>query len=279
MTPARLFSLGVVAATLTVSAGFSQETPEAASESPASAPRTFLIGNSLTWDTLPSRLEGASDGRVQWHVYCGKNLPFIHDNPAGHCVESSTPWPKALADGEYDFVSIQPHLGSKLEEDVAIITEWAAQQPDAVLVIHTAWRHLDQFAAAYEANESDGPMEPSPAYFEALLAGLRKELPGREIRTTNCYRLLYALHEDIEAGVGPFTALADVGRDAIHMNAGPGRYLMHNAMRQALGQPPTGQGFDLTPEVRTYLDEKLAAHGWHPPKESGEKGAAKREPK
>ena len=40
-------------------------------------PSYYLIGNSLTWDTVPSKL----DGDVQWHVDCGKSLPFIYENP------------------------------------------------------------------------------------------------------------------------------------------------------------------------------------------------------
>ena len=46
----------------------------------------FLIGNSLTWDTVPSKL----DGDVQWHVDCGKSLPFIYENPQKPCVKTST---------------------------------------------------------------------------------------------------------------------------------------------------------------------------------------------
>ncbi len=228
-------------------------------------PRVFLIGNSLTWDAIPQRLDGAEAGRVQWHVYCGKNLRFIRDNPAGHCVDSSTPWPGALADGAYDFLSIQPHLGTTLAEDTAIVVEFAAKQPHAVLVLHTAWMDLEPFPAAFAANRTDGPMQPSPAYFDALLAGVREALPDREIRTTNCHTLLYAIHRDAAAGRGPFRSLAELGRDPIHMNVGPGRYLVHNAMRRALGQPPTVAGFEVTPEAKAYLDAKLVAHGWTPP--------------
>ena len=38
-----------------------------------------------------------------------------------------------------------------------------------------------------------------------------------------------------------------------------GKYLMHNAMRRALGQPPSAAGFEkLKPEVKQYLDGVLA---------------------
>ncbi|MCA8989232.1 MAG: right-handed parallel beta-helix repeat-containing protein, partial [Planctomycetaceae bacterium] len=36
--------------------------------------RIYLIGNSLTWDTIPSLLDEAAE----WHVDCGKPLPYIH---------------------------------------------------------------------------------------------------------------------------------------------------------------------------------------------------------
>ena len=44
----------------------------------------YLIGNSLTWDTVPAWM----DGDVQWHVDCGKSLPFIHANPDEPCVKT-----------------------------------------------------------------------------------------------------------------------------------------------------------------------------------------------
>ncbi|MBM83350.1 MAG: hypothetical protein CMJ78_22540 [Planctomycetaceae bacterium] len=74
----------------------------------------YLIGNSLTWDTSPSRLSGD----VQWHVDCGKSLPYIFKNPEEPCVRISTVWPKALKEKQYDFLSIQPHYGSTIEQDV-----------------------------------------------------------------------------------------------------------------------------------------------------------------
>ena len=43
----------------------------------APASSYFLIGNSLTWDTVSSRL----DGDVQWHVECGVSLPHIFKAP------------------------------------------------------------------------------------------------------------------------------------------------------------------------------------------------------
>ena len=42
------------------------------------------------------------------------------------------------------------------------------------------------------------------------------------------------------------------------MNVVSGRYLMHNAMRHALGQPRSAVGFEkLDPEHRAYFDALL----------------------
>ena len=97
--------------------------------------RVFLIGNSLTMDALPVLLGQG----VQWHIDCGKNLQYIHDHPQKPCVKSSYLWPIALAEVEYDVLCVQPHFGTRLDQDVAVISEWMRMQPQARLVIHTGW--------------------------------------------------------------------------------------------------------------------------------------------
>ena len=60
----------------------------------------FTMGNSLTQDTVPSKL----DGDVQWHVDCGKSLPYLFENPGKPCVASSTLWPEAFQSKQYDLM-------------------------------------------------------------------------------------------------------------------------------------------------------------------------------
>ncbi|MCE9563246.1 MAG: hypothetical protein K8U57_14475 [Planctomycetes bacterium] len=219
------------------------------------APHYYLIGNSLTWDTVPDRLSGD----VQWHVDCGVSLPFIHANPGKPCVKNSTLWPTALRDKQYDVISVQPHYGSTLKQDVETISAWMKLQPKAVFVIHTGWgrhaQHMDEFTG-YAAPEQ---MAYSPAYIRALLAELRQAFPGREIRQSMAQNLLAKIAEDIAAKQAPFKSLAELYRDEIHMTNDAGKYLMHNAMRHALGQAPSAVGFEkLNPTVRKYLDSVLA---------------------
>ena len=216
--------------------------------------RIFLIGNSLTWDTLPPRL----DEGVHYHVDCGKPLPYIFAHPDSPCVATSRLWPVAFRTAQYDLISFQPHYGSTLDEDVMTISAWLALQPEAEIIIHTGWARHATHAEEFQQTELPETMQHSPAYFAELIKQLREKFPSRKFRTTDCYELLEQVQQDIIKGDAPFEKLEDLYRDTIHMNLGPGRYLMHNQMRQTLGQPRLETGFPEMPaEVKQYLDQLL----------------------
>lgn len=217
--------------------------------------KIYLIGNSLTWDTVPARL----DGDVQWHVDCGKSLPWIHEHPEKPCVKTSRLWPETLAKKQYEIIVLQTHYGATLSEDVEVINDWLKMQPAAVCVIHTGWAHHEQRATEYAGQQTDGPMQHSPAYIMALLRTLRKQHPARTFRQTHAIDLLAKVASDIEKNVAPLSSVSDLHRDKIHMDVVTGRYLMHNAMRHALGQPLSIKGFEkIDPAMKTYLDSVLA---------------------
>ena len=214
----------------------------------------YLIGNSLTWDTLP----GSLDGDVAWHVDCGVSLPHIFAHPEKPCVESSTLWPTALKEKQYDVISMQPHYGSTLEQDIETIGRWMAMQPKAVFVIHSGWAHHAQRETQFAKFDYTGPMSHSPAYYRELVARLRQLHPTRELRQTRAINLLEQLSQDIAAKQAPFAAIVDLYRDDIHMKPESGKYLMHNAMRHALGQPRSSAGFEkMDANVKQYLDGLL----------------------
>lgn len=216
----------------------------------------FLIGNSLTWDTVPSKL----DGDTQWHVDCGKPLPYMFANPDKPCVKTSTLWPKALAEKQYDVFSLQVHYGSTLAEDAGTISELISKQPKALVVIHTGWARHAERAEEWAIDKAgvDAPMKHSIAYFEALLKLLRETHPDRTFKRTRAMDLLQLVVADIEAGKAPLAKVEELYRDKVHMNVVTGRYLMHNAMRHALGQPRSAVGFEkLEPEMKKYLDSVL----------------------
>ncbi len=216
----------------------------------------FLIGNSLTWDTVPSKL----DGDTQWHVDCGKSLPYMVANPDEPCVKSSTLWPGALEQKKYDVLAIQLHYGSTLEEDVSAIAKLIELQPEARVVIHTGWARSASRAEEWASvqRSPSASMSHSPVWFGALLTSLSKKCPDRTFERTRAMDLLQQVERDITAGQAPIEDVADLYRDKIHMDLNTGRYLMHNAMRHALGQPRSSHGFEkLTPEMKTWLDSVL----------------------
>lgn len=228
-------------------------TSPAAAQAPAKS--YYLIGNSLTWDTLPGKLAGD----VQWHVDCGVSLPHIHARPEKPCVTTSTLWPSALRDKQYDVLSVQPHYGSTLAQDIEVISAWLKLQPRAVCVIHTGWARHPARADEFASYTQPVTMVHSPTYIRALLADLRQRYPDREFRSTLAQNLLAVVAEDIAAGRAPLKQIATLYRDDIHMTLDHGRYLMHNAMRRALGQPSSRTGFEKSdPALLGYLDSVLA---------------------
>jgi hypothetical protein len=230
-------------------------TVESAGSPKSPGPRCFLIGNSLTWDTVPNRM----GDRVQWHVDCGVPLTAIFANPDKPCVKESRIWPEALRDERYDVVSVQPHYGTTLAQDVEVIDRWMKMQPAAVFVIHSGWAYHEKRADEFASYSQPAQMTHSPGYLRAVVGELRRLHPTRELRQTFAQNLLAVIADDIAAGRAPIQNVAELYRDGIHLTHSHGKYLAHNAMRHALGLPPSAQGFDnLDPALRRYLDNVLS---------------------
>ena len=173
--------------------------------------------------------------------------------------KTSTLWPKALAEKQYDVVSMQSHYGATLEEDVVTISKWVDMQPKAEFVIHTGWAHHEKRAAEYASKDISQKMVHSPTYIDAMLDRLRKKYPGRVFRQTHAIDLLAKIAADVEAGKAPFKSVSDLHRDKIHVKIDTGGDLMHNCMRHALGQSPSTKHYEkLEPKIKEYLDGVLA---------------------
>lgn len=80
----------------------------------------------------------------------------------------------ALREKQYDVVSVQPHYGSTLAQDVETISAWMKLQPKAVFVIHSGWAKHVQHANEFASYAPPEQMTHSPGYFRALLAELRR---------------------------------------------------------------------------------------------------------
>ncbi len=217
--------------------------------------KIYLIGNSLTWDTLP----GLLDGTVMWHVDCGKNLQYIHNHPSKPCVRTSTPWNQALASNQFDVLCVQPHFGTTLKQDAEIISKWLKMQKSPRLVIHTGWNRHKDLNRVYHADapEQSEAMVHAPGYFSRLESKLREQHPELEITSTHAIDVLESINSDIESKTAPIEKLSDLYRDDIHVTTQAGRYLMHNLMRIAIGQKISEQGFQVDQPLRSYLRGKI----------------------
>ena len=213
----------------------------------------FLIGNSLTWDTVPSQL----GPEVKWHVDCGKSLPYIVEHPEAPCVKSSTLWPSALKNHRFDILVLQPHYGSTLTEDAKAISRLIELQPRAKVVIHTGWSRAETRTAEWSRDETivgETPLSHSAKYFDALLETLRKSHPTRSFARTYAIDALQQLEQEIASHKAPIESIDVLYRDKIHMDLVTGRFLMHSLMRQAIGRPISHTGFDkLDTDSAQYL--------------------------
>ena len=220
---------------------------------PLSGQVTYMLGNSLTMDTRPTSI----DGTVDFHVQGSKNLPYFIESP-DDVTDLSVPWPQALRDTAYDTITAQPHTGSNIDSDADSIAVWVDLQPRARLIIHTGWGRHEDFVEDYESDAEDGEMVHSPAYYDALEAELKSRYPNLWISRTKALAVLNAIRLDVEQGVAPYATFDELYRDHIHMSLTDGRYLMHNVMRRAIGQPYSDVGFGTVDEEnRGYLLSKI----------------------
>ena len=184
--------------------------------SPAYAISTYMIGNSLTWDTKPNDI----DGSVDYHIGCAKNLQQIYDDPSGStCVDPKVDtWDVALNNSTFDYVTVQPYKGTTLVQDLDIINAWMQLQATATFIIHTGWSTREDFESDYHASNNDNQMKHSAAYFSDLTDQLTEDNPGREIISTQAIDVLDSIYHDIETGDAPFSSFDDLYRDSYHMN-------------------------------------------------------------
>ena len=223
-------------------------------QSIADGQTVFSVGNSLTVDSLPLNINGSPRA----HLYCGRNLQYIRDNPDGHCVDSSTPWPLAFANFDFDTVVVQPFIGTTLEQDATIISEWMSLEPNANFVLNTGWPGESNFESDLLSANNTNIAQSSIAYFADLIAELKIRNPGRSISTTRTNEILYSILLDVQNGIGPIENFNDLYRDPIHLDRTVGRYVAHNALRRSLGQPLINVT-NLDPSLSSYFDSKINA--------------------
>jgi hypothetical protein len=99
----------------------------------------------------------------------------------------------------------------------------------------------------------------APDYFHLLKERLQKQFPDRQITLTYAIQVLDEIWHDIQSSQAPFQSFAELYRDEIHLTTQSGRYLAHNLMRSALGQPISDQGFQIDAVQKAYFDKKIGS--------------------
>jgi len=216
-------------------------------------PDYYFIGNSLTNNTRPGHVP-----KSEKHVFCGKNLDYILNNPLAHCSgNQSVPWTEALLD-PISVVSVQPHFGTTLDEDVNAINTWVAMQsPDTLWMIHSGWNREADLVADFDGGWVPGQkMTHAPDYYDALIGALETNWPDRQFILNPVVYAVRSIAEDIENNRGPYSALSEIYSDTVHFSDN-GRWLAHNQTRVMLGLPFSDADLVVDPVEKAYLETKI----------------------
>jgi len=251
------------------------------------APRTYRIGNSLTWDSQPKGIEALAAQRglqhvEAYHINCGKSLERIWTHPEEICVDVVKPFGTfagALPNHDWDAVTFQPHpgAGSTLATDAARFIDFIAKtrengrNRDTVFYIYAAWpgKSHGPYHTTWTRDTPDADDTKTiqtRAYFDHLFRRIRAKTDA-DVRMIPAGHVVYELDRRMRAGKIPgYRSAADLYRDPVHMN-NVGRFTaglttfatLYRQDPACIECPPKhyGGGKDFTPELYRAIHEAL----------------------
>ena len=212
---------------------------------------TYHIGNSLTWDGQPVKVQEMSasqgiDHSEGHHIRTGSSLPTIfNDTPcSGTCIigDEYGEFDVALPNNHFDVVFMQPHHNSTLGDDQTIIGQMINMSLGADrYVIYGTWPHTNagaDYQAAWDAPITNTPSQALSsttrrrAYFTTLTDNVRDAFPNKEIHLLPLGDILYRLDQIIKADAFPdpsYTDAFDFYDDEQHLT-NTGRWIAANAL-------------------------------------------------
>jgi len=227
---------------------------------------TYHIGNSLTWDaikknTLIDLFANAGISLIEnHHIKCSGTLTHSLANPDVTCVASSVgSWKEALAENSYDFLILQPSVGSHslgeiatTEDEISAIRSFATKT-NARLAIYEAFPYLNQ-----AADISSFYHLPDQSLFrstEVELAQIWDAFPNAlKIPTMQVLINLDLLAR--EGNLPGMSTAQDFYRDGAHLNEF-GRYALALTHFSALtGLDPSLTGLDLPEDYSSVTDQQ-----------------------
>jgi hypothetical protein len=253
--------------------------------------KAYFVGNSLTWDMNPPRLEEISlsrnvNLRAAYHIDCGAWLSYIYANPNEVCVTPLTPpgtFQPALSQFSFDIVVFQPYPGATLNDDVTAISAivgMTKSKDAAKFFIYQGWpqpkpiSYSDAWLAA--SPEADGtPTAMGHEYFQRLQARLvSKRITVIQIPVGEVLFELDGMIKRGEITSQKVASAVDLYRDNAHLN-GTGQAIAGlTAFSAMYAKNPTGAvpasygdvetyGFAHRPEVQAMIWRVVrAANNW-----------------
>ncbi len=199
--------------------------------------RVYFIGNSVT-DTINygalAELAKSRGHQQVWgrHMIPGAPLQWIWEHPKdGFQEQPFGHYPTALADHEWDVLSLQPfdrQLDGK-DGDLAMAKNFIdlalPKSPDVQVYVYARWprQGKDDFDTAWLKKYTggwDGTNETKD-YFERLTLELRKACPNlkKPVLMVPVGHVMYELNQRMKAGEVPgHKQIKDVFSDSIHLN-------------------------------------------------------------
>ena len=172
------------------------------------------------------------------HIDASRTMERIYNDPDGYdeLVGSYGTWPTALADHQWDAITLQPHQTSTLTNDVTQFGKFitAAKANPAYTgttfyVLQTwpyqfDWPYSDYWAGASPDLDST-PTEKRGEYFDHLVHRLRVAYPAEDIRMIPVGEVFNELHLKFLAGTLPDVSnFAAMLRDPRHLDWTTGQY-------------------------------------------------------
>lgn len=252
--------------------------------------RTYFVGNSVT-DTIRygalAELAASRGRTLTWgrHMIPGAPLEWIWEHPMdGFQQEPFGLYPKALAEYQWDVLSLQPfvrHLEGN-DGDLTMTKNFIdlalKRSPNVQVYVYSRWPGRDQakdgsltldYRAKWLRTYTGGwdGTEETRDYFERLVADLRAAYQGRarSVLLVPVGDVLLELDGQMRAGKVPgYTDIAQVYVDGIHLN-NVGSYVVGTTFYATLfrddprGLTAEPYNVELDPKKDRRIDEDLAA--------------------
>lgn len=208
----------------------------------AEAIDVYHVGNSLTWDGSPSRVEDFAESRGYSHTHghhirCSWSLTRMLSDPTNTCVTPTAfgTFEPALSQSTWDAVTLQPHTNSgttlKSETDAILSMISTAQSyagnADTKFYIYAGWTTRNTLLSGWTTESDitdDTPMHRRRDVYEELYRRVTSATDA-EVYMIPVGEIVYEIALAIEEGqFEDIDAFGELYRDDIHMSYGLGRY-------------------------------------------------------